>query len=24
VKYYVYPEELARKKLNYPGIEKFF
>lgn len=24
VQYYVYPEETARQKLNFPGYEKFF
>ncbi len=24
VKYFVYPEEIAREKLYYPGFEKFF
>ncbi len=24
VQYYIYPEEIARKKLSFPGYEKFF
>jgi acyl-coenzyme A thioesterase PaaI-like protein len=24
VRYFIYPEEIAREKLNYPGSDKFF
>jgi uncharacterized protein (TIGR00369 family) len=24
VSYYIFPEEVAREKLNYPGVEKFY